>query len=266
MVGNMVQQVRKIIHEITITVGGTYRGLYGQPTQIGGDSSREARSENAGNGDVQAMLLSSPARPGQRSAFSSRFYSRSPSRDSRSSGDIHSQPMPNSGHAFGRTIGPRDRTRGGLALVGRGSIFGRSNNARQPSPTSVRAAGAFGIGGGGGGGRGEEGSEFDTAAAVRAREQLSPEEEVFWTACQICKVRASSIFIYICTSEAGLFFLWTLNLCPMRRYQLGWKKAVPSRVEGDLVSTDGAKNKICLVSTIASPIFHVPSPARPPGV
>lgn len=188
----MVKETRKTIHEVTVAVGGKYRGLYGQSSQVGGDNSRESASRTADrNGDRQAVLVGSPGSSGQqqqqqRSAFVSRFYSRSPSRGSRSSGDSQSQQsLQSSGHAFGRSRAVKERARGGIALVGRSSFFPKAQD-RQPSSTSVSAGLVGGGGGGGNGGKGDEATEPDTEAAARAH--CSPEEAVFWTSCNVCKV------------------------------------------------------------------------------
>ena len=204
----MVQQTRKSIHEVTVAVGGEYRGLYGQSSQTGGDDSREPGSGNAdGSGDRQAVLVGSPGSSGrqQRSAFSSRFYSRSPSRDSRSSGDSHSQKaVPSTGHAFGRTLSVKERARGGIALVGRSSFFHKSQGS-QPSPTSVSVGGFGGGGGDGSGGKGDESTEPEVAA----RAHCSNEELAFWTSCNICKV-----FTAVCAVFFSFFFVINVLCLP----------------------------------------------------
>lgn len=181
--GLIIRETRNTIHNTTVTVGGKYSMLYQQQPPSGTSCrSRDITSDKMDEDMRHPSPRGSPARSWQRHVQTSRFGFRSPSLETRSSND--GRPLPTSGHSFGSPFGSTEGAGGGFVSSGRTSFFTRTPTM-QRSPTSslsrtfrrrVLDEPAEPVAGG-------------TAAVTAAREQMSPEEETFWSASQICKVR-----------------------------------------------------------------------------
>lgn len=172
VVGSAIRDTRETIHDTTVTVCGRYRELYQRPshgfdTTWGGMADDDPFQALIDDGGLSSRFQCSP---------DSLFASHSPSRGSRSSNDTNgSLSLSTSGRAlnslgsFGQTEEARDR----------GPFFSRCQGSSLSPLSSASSATHFGAP--------DEMSASDVAAA--ARDQKVPEEDLFWTASSVCKVR-----------------------------------------------------------------------------